>query len=36
MENKVKIKDCIVNNNKTNNKDFKILNFILFKVGENA
>jgi elongation factor Ts len=36
MENKVKIKDCINNNNKTNSNDFKIINFTLFKVGENV
>ena len=36
MENKVKIKSYVENNNKTHSKDFKILSFTLFKVGENA
>ena len=35
MESKVKIKECIKNNNKNNNSDFKVINFSLFKVGEN-
>ena len=36
MENKVKIKSYVENNNKTHSKDFKILSFTLFKVGENV
>ena len=34
MDNKVKIKDCISTFNKENNLNFKIIDFIIYKLGQ--